>query len=201
MTLEEVLDNHAGLLHLSAAGPDIGNRGSGYYGTPGERFTPAHDKGRQIFLFCSTSALLARGDSVGTQRQNRIAGGFRARRRTLACTHERTKGLGWPAEMGTSFACRVFGCGVETICEMPKMQDGITGGKPRTPSESHLAPSHAGIGSRIHWRVIEGRWFCDGGRVRFDRCRRQQAISPLDCGVCMARRRPGVRESQTSKRM
>lgn len=50
------------------------------------------------------------------------------RGRALACAHERTKGLGWPAGMGTNFACRVFGCGVDTICEVSNMEQGITGG-------------------------------------------------------------------------
>src|SRR5712664_764050 len=44
--LGQEIDNYAGLLHLSAVSTDVRNRGSHHYGTPDERFTPAHGKGR-----------------------------------------------------------------------------------------------------------------------------------------------------------
>src|SRR6266851_2134098 len=44
--LGEEIDNYAGVLHLSAVNPDVRNRGSRHHGTPDERFTPAHGKGR-----------------------------------------------------------------------------------------------------------------------------------------------------------
>lgn len=31
-------------------------------------------------------------------------------------------------EWATNFACRAFGCGVETICELSNMEERITGG-------------------------------------------------------------------------
>ena len=81
--------------------------------TPKERLTPTNCKGRSVFLFLSTSALLTCGRSVGAQRQNRFARGLRLRGRTLACTHERTEGLEvWPREVDLKPACGVFGCRV-----------------------------------------------------------------------------------------
>src|SRR6266852_9801289 len=66
LALDAMIDNHAGLLHLSAVGPDLGNRGSHHHGTPDERLTPAHGKGRYVLLFFPPSALLTCCASVGT---------------------------------------------------------------------------------------------------------------------------------------
>jgi len=38
----------------------------------------------------------------------------------------------------------------------------------------------------VHWPVIEGRWFFDGGRIRFDRCWQEHAIRPVDRRGCLA---------------
>src|SRR6266852_9074866 len=46
LVLDEEIDNHAGLLHLSAVSPDVRNRRGHHHGTPDERFTPAHGQGR-----------------------------------------------------------------------------------------------------------------------------------------------------------
>ena len=83
---------------------------------------PTVKDGRSFFS-SPTSAPFTRGHSVGTQRQNRFARGFRSRGRTLACTHERAEGLElWPPRVGTDFACQGCAFEVQTICEASRME-------------------------------------------------------------------------------
>ena len=51
------------------------------------------------------------------------------------------------------------------------------------------------------WAVIEGRWFFDGGRIRFDRRWQEQAIRPVDRRGCLAGDHPDAHESETSEGM
>jgi hypothetical protein len=53
----------------------------------------------------------------------------------------------------------------------------------------------------VHWPVIEGRWFFDGGRIRFDRRWQEHAIRPVDRRGCLAGDHPDAHESETSERM
>jgi hypothetical protein len=98
LSLGEEIDNHAGLPHLSADSPIVGNRGSDHHGTSEQGIASANDEGREIFPFFAASVSATRSGPVGTSRQTRFTGSFRESGGTLACAHKRNEGLGYGNE-------------------------------------------------------------------------------------------------------
>src|SRR5260370_26179004 len=70
LSLSEETDNHAGLLHLSASSPSIGNHGNQHHGTPEEGIASVNGEGWEIVSVFPASVPLASSRSVCTKREN-----------------------------------------------------------------------------------------------------------------------------------